>query len=261
MPSRDHAEFGDFLRSRRERLRPEDVGLPRGERRRTPGLRRQEVAELAGIGIDWYIRLEQGRAVSPSSATSDAIARALKLDGAERSHLQSLGRPLKQGSYEREKVPAALRRMVHSLDNPAYITGRRLDVLAWNSAAAELITDFGEMAEDDRNILIYMMTDPDARRLFGSTWEAEAKRIVAQFRTTHDFWSGDPGFVSLLKRLEESPEFIGWWKRHDIRGGGSGRKRLQHPQRGELVFDYATFQANENRSLKLAVYTPIPSPS
>ncbi len=212
MPDPSRSEFGNFLRSRRAKLNPKLVGLPDGRRRRAPGLRREEVAELAGIGVDWYIRLEQGRAVSPSVTTIDA--------------------------------------------QPAYITGRRWDVLAWNKAAADIF-GFDRLAEEDCNILICVLLYPGSRRLFGSSWAEEAKRIVAQFRATHDLWAGDPAFVALLTRLRDgSPEFAEWWEAHDIRAGAGGVKRLRHPKKGLLRFAHASFQANDDPDLKLIIYSP-----
>ena len=255
-PSRNG--FGDFLRSRREKLRPEAVGLGPGRRRRTPGLRREEVAELAGIGVDWYIRLEQGRTVSPSATTVDALARALRLGKAEHAHLRALAQPARRRAFSREAVPETVRRVVESLNQPAYVTGRRWDILAWNAAAADIF-DFGAIAEEDRNILAWMLTGPDARQLFGAAWAEEAKRMVAQFRATHDLWAGDPAFLDLLQRLRGgSPEFAAWWKAHDVRGVASGHKLLAHPRKGALRFAYASFQANDDPALKLAIYTPAP---
>jgi len=252
------SELGDFLRSRREKLSPRAVGLSSGRRRRTPGLRREEVAELAGIGVDWYIRLEQGRAVTPSVTTVDALAGALRLGKVEHAHLRALARNHDRGAFTRETVPDAIRRLVESLDQPAYVTGRRWDVLAWNAAAAEVFTDFGRLAEEDRNILAYVLTDPGARRLFGAAWAEEARRMVAQFRTTHDLWAGDPAFLNLLEGLRrDCPEFTAWWEAHDIRSGGTGQKVLSHPGKGLLRFAYATFQANDDPALKLAIYTPV----
>ena len=255
-PSR--SELGDFLRSRRGKLSPEAAGLSTGRRRRTPGLRREEVAELAGIGVDWYIRLEQGRAVSPSVATIDALARALRLGTAERAHLQALARGADRRAFTREVVPDPIRRLVESLAQPAYVTGRRWDILAWNRASADIFGDFRDLAEEDRNILLYMLTDPDARCLFGPTWAGEARRMVAQFRATHDLWAGDPAFLDLLERLRRgSPEFASWWEAHDIRSVAAGQKLLNHPGRGQLHFEYASFQANDDPALKLVIYTPV----
>lgn len=250
--------LGDFLRSRRERLTPEAVGLPAGRRRRTPGLRREEVAELADIGVDWYIRLEQGRTVTPSSTTVDALARALRLDEVEKAHLRALARNVARRGFEREEVPPTTRRLVEGLDRPAYVTGRRWDVLAWNAATTELFTDFGRLPEGDRNILVYLLLDPTARRLFGPGWQAQAKHVVAQFRAVYDLWALDPAFVDLAARLRDGcPEFETWWDQHDVLGSGAGRKSLHDPVRGEVEYDYATFQANEDPALKLTIYAPV----
>ena len=237
------------------------MGLPGGgRRRRTPGLRREEVAELAGIGTDWYVRLEQGRSVTPSGTTINALARAMRLSKVEHAHLRALARGnAARPPFTPERVPEAVRRLVEGLPQPAYVTGRRWDVLAWNAAAADVLTDFGCVAEADRNILLYVLTDPDARRLFGAAWAEEAQRMVAQFRATHDLWAGDPAFVDLLERLRRgSPEFAPWWEAHDVRRGGTaGQKQLNHPRRGPLRFEYATFQSNDDPALKLAIYTPV----
>ncbi len=258
MANPSQSELGDFLRSRREKLNPKEVGLPTGRRRRTPGLRREEVAELAGIGVDWYVRLEQGRTVSPSLATINALARALRLSKVEHAHLRAVARNADRLAFSREVVPEAIRRLVESFNYPAYITGCRWDVLAWNAAAAEVFTDFGRLAREDRNILIYMLTDPDSRHLFGAAWAEEAKRMVAQFRTTYDVWAGDPAFLDLLARLRQAnPDFVMWWEAHDIRNVGTGQKLLHHPQKGLLRFEYATFQANDDPALKLVLYTPV----
>lgn len=250
-------ELGDFLRSRREKLSPKAVGLGAGRRRRTPGLRREEVAELAGIGVDWYIRLEQGRSVSPSVTTVDALARALRLTKVEHAHLRALTGNADRRAFVREVVPDSLQRLIASLDQPAYVTGRRWDVLAWNKAADEVFA-FGRLSEADRNVLICILTLPATRKLFGAGWTEEAKRVVAQFRATHDLWAGDPAFVALLDRLRQgSPEFTAWWKAHDIRAAASGVKQLKHPKKGVLRFEHASFQANDDPSLKLVIYTPV----
>jgi transcriptional regulator with XRE-family HTH domain len=257
MVDRSRNELGDFLRSRRERLNPKTAGLPLGRRRRTPGLRREEVAELAGIGVDWYIRLEQGRSVSPSVTTVDALARALRLSKVEHVHLRALTRNADRRAFTRESVPEAIRRIVETLNQPAYVTGRRWDVLAWNKAAEEIFA-FSRLPETDRNILILILTKPATRRSFGAAWTDEAKRVVAQFRATHDLWADDPAFVELLERLHrDSPEFASWWKAHDIRAAASGRKQMSHPKKGMLRFEHASFQANDDPALKLIIYTPI----
>jgi transcriptional regulator with XRE-family HTH domain len=249
------SELGDFLRSRRDRLSPEAVGLPGGRRRRTPGLRREEVAQLAGIGIDWYVRLEQGRSVSPSATTVDPLARALRLNPVEQAHLRVLTRNAERRPFVREAVPESLRRTVEALNLPAYVTGRRWDVLAWNEAAAEIFA-FDRVPEEDRNTLILVLTNPKTRALFGAGWAEEAKRMVAQFRATHDLWAADPAFTALLERLRsECTEFASWWAIHDLRDTIAGQKRLAHPRKGALRLQYTSFQANDDPSLKLVIYT------
>ncbi len=257
MTDRSRTELGAFLRSRRERLTPLVAGLPDGRRRRTPGLRREEVAELAGIGVDWYIRLEQGRSVTPSATTVDALARALQLSGAEHAHLRALTGDAARAPFAPERVPATIVRLVDAMGVPAYVTGRRWDVLAWNEPA-DAIFAFGAAAPQERNILISMLTTARSRALFGRGWSAEAQRMVAQFRATHDLWAGDPAFIALLERLSAGcSEFAGWWDAHDIRVGTSGQKVLTHTGAGPVRYEYATFQANDDPALKLAVYRPL----
>jgi len=257
MTNAPRSELADFLRSRRTKLRPEAVGLAAGRRRRTPGLRREEVAERAGIGVDWYIRLEQGRSVSPSTTTVDALARALRLTRAEHAHLRALAQTSDRKPFVRETVPDTVVRLVESLNQPAYVVGRRWDVLAWNDAAETLFA-FSRVPEENRNTLISVLTNPATRRLFGSSWEAEAKRMVAQFRATHDLWAGDPAFVDLLDRLRKGcPEFARWWAAHDIGPTAGGRKQLSHPKKGVLRFEHASFQANDDPALKLVIYRAV----
>jgi len=250
-------ELGDFLRSRREKLTPQALGLPERRRRRTPGLRREEVAELAGIGVDWYIRLEQGRSISPSRSTVDALARALRLSKAEHAHLRALSQPGERRVFERERVPDTIRRIIESLNQPAYVSGRRWDVLAWNEAAEEIFA-FSRMPESERNSLICMFANPATRRIFGASWENEARRMLAQFRPTYDLFAADPAFQALIQRLRQgSREFAAWWRAHDVRNVATGRKQFHHPRKGVLRFDYASFQVNDDPALKLAIYTPV----
>ena len=201
MTDLSRTELGDLLRTRRAKLRPEAVGFSAGRLRRTSRLRREEVAELAGIGVDWYTRLEQGRAVAPSPTTVDALARALRLDKAEHAHLKALAGTAGRRGFAPETVPPTLRTLVERLGQPAYVTGRRWDVLAWN-AAADAIFGFGRLGADERNILLCVLARDDGRALFGEGWAEEARRMVAQFRATQDLWAGDPAFVALLDVLE-----------------------------------------------------------
>lgn len=194
--------------------------------------------------------------VSPSVTTIDALARALRLSKAEHVHLKALARDADRRAFVREIVPEALLRLVKCLNQPAYITGRRWDILAWNTAAEDIFA-FGRLADEDRNSLVLVLTNPHTRRLFGAGWGDEARRMVAQFRATHDLWAGDPAFLELLECLRQGcAEFAGWWEAHDIKSVAGGRKLLKHPRKGLLRFEHASFQANDDPALKLVIYTP-----
>jgi len=247
--------LGDFLRSRRERLDPKALGLPT-RRRRTPGLRREEVAQLAGIGVDWYIRLEQGRSTTPSATTVDALATALRLTETERAHLRALTRADRPVAFGPERVPPELARAVASVRHPAYVTGRRLDVLAWNAAADRLLA-FSRLPEADRNTLALMFLRPATRELFGAAWEGEARRVLASFRATHDLLADDPAFEALLDRLHASPEFARWWKAHDIRVPRAGVKTFHHPKLGTVRYEHTSYQSNDDPSLRLVLLVPV----
>ncbi len=250
-------QLGDFLRSRRERLRPADVGLPETRRRRAPGLRREEVAGLAGISGEWYVKLEQGRAVTPSAATVDALASALRLTGAERAHLSALANGSGARAWSREDVPEAMRRLVEGLAMPAYVTGLRWDLLAWNTAAAALFGNLSALQVERRNILSFVLTDPRGRVLFGDQWAGEARRMVALFRAAYDQHAGDLAFIQLVDHFRTGcAEFDGWWRAHDVASPVSGIKFLLHPVLGQVGYQYSTFQANDDPRLKLAVYMP-----
>ena len=248
--------LGDFLRSRRTRLKPEEVRHAARQRRRTPGLKREEVAERAGISAEWYVKLEQGRALAPPAETVEALGRALRLDKVELAHLRALAAAGGRQHYRREDTPVVLRRIVDSLPEPAYVSGRRFDILTWNDAAIMLFGDFGHMAPESGNVLHWMLTDSTARQVFGQTWPEEARRIVALFRAAYDLQSGEPAFVELVDRVRTTcPEFEGWWSEHGVGVPLSGAKHLHHPTLGTVRYEYASFQANDDPALKLSIYT------
>ena len=167
-----------------------------------------------------------------------------------------LARSNRRPAFVREEVPPALRHLVESLPHPAYVTGLRWDVLAWNEAAAALFTDLDQLAVEDCNILLYVLTNPRGRALFGERWAEEARRMVALFRATGDLWADDPAFADLIARVRGAcAEFDPWWTAHDGGAAVSGTKILHHPARGRLRFHYATFQSNDDPRLKLVVYT------
>jgi transcriptional regulator with XRE-family HTH domain len=247
--------LGDFLKSRRERLTPENAS----RRSRTPGLRREEVAERTGIGVDWYIRLEQGRGGRPSRATIDGLARALKLNRTEVNHLRGLAASPERPPFSIETPSPALVRVVAALSQPAYLTGRRWDLVYVNPAASEL---FGACLREDgvaANLLAFVLTHPAGKELFGEGWEEHSRRMVAHFRVAYDAWSHDPSFAALVDQLRrDCPPFAVWWKTHDVREAPTGVKRMRHPKHGWRSYDYATFQCNEDAALKLTVHNPLP---
>src|SRR5579871_2678420 len=258
---RRRAELADFLRRRRADIQPADVGLPEGGRRRTPGLRREEVALLAGVGTTWYTWLEQGRDVRASEEVLEALARALQMSPVERDHLLLLGRgdPAPSCSPPSESVSPSLRRLIQSLGpNPAYVIGRRWDYLAWNRAACALLCDFDAIPATQRNHLWMMFVDPLRRELM-TDWEASARTCVAKFRADHARHLDDPAFEELVQALRgASRDFCRFWKRHEVARTGSGRKELHHPQAGPLIFEHAVFHPTDEPEQRLILYTPVP---
>ena len=257
---RRRSELADFLRKRRAALQPDDVGLPNGGRRRTPGLRREEVALLAGVGTTWYTWLEQGRDVRASLDVLEAIARALKLTTAERTHLILLGRGEEAPPCKApvERVSPMLRRLIDNLGaNPAFVLGRRWDYLAWNAAAAAVFGDLDALPRAQRNHVWLTFMDP-ARREMSPNWERTSRLLVAKFRADSAHHLGDPEFEDLIRALKESsPEFCKAWKRHEVAGIGEARKELHHPEVGVLTFEHAAFHPAEAPEQRLILHSPV----
>jgi transcriptional regulator with XRE-family HTH domain len=255
-------ELAHFLRTRRESLRPHEVGLPGGGRRRTPGLRREEVAQLAGVGTTWYTWLEQGRDVRASASVLEALAQALALTPAERAHLMLLGRgeevtPLPGPS---ETLEPTIKRMVDGLaPHPACVLGRRWDFLAWNAAYAAVFTDPLQLPAGRRNAIWSVFMDPARRRLH-TDWERGTRNIVARFRADSARHLGEPDYQDLINALiEGSPEFRDLWSRHEVATTAVGRKTLRHPTAGKLVFEHAVFRLEESPDRRLILYTTLPT--
>jgi len=250
-------ELGEFLSSRRARLQPADVGLPDGTRRRTPGLRREEVAQLAGVSPTYYAFLEQGRDVSPSSQVLDALARALRLGQAERDHLYVLAERGNRGSDDApEALGAGITALVERLDPyPTFVKGRRWDILAANRAARALFTDWLAIPPGQRNELAWMFTDPKARDVYVE-WETDAAAMLARFRLAAARRPDDRDFTALIDYLRRhSPEADSWWNRHDVLQPASGTKRLRHPLLGEVTFNHVVLQVADNPDLKLVTFS------
>ncbi len=254
------AALSHFLRTRRERLSPQQVGLPTGGRRRTPGLRREEVAQIAGVGVAWYTWLEQGRSITVSAAVLDSIARALRLAPDERAYLFTLARD----EAPRSSAPAAatvspaLQSILDALDPyPAYVTDARWTVVAWNQAARRVFANFEAMSRRQRNILWFAFMQPGHRELLVD-WEGEAQRTLALFRASTGRYVGEPWYKELIADLARvSPAFEAWWSRDDVRAVHAGRKELNHPEVGRLVFHPTTMQIAEAPDLQMVVYPPL----
>ena len=258
-PRRRLQELGDFLRSRRARLQPVEVGLPSGARRRTPGLRREEVAQLAGVSHTYYAFLEQGRDVRPSGQVLDALSQALHLSAAERDHLYALAHgAVPNGEANSESISAAVVALVERLDpHPTFVKGRRWDVLAANRSARALFVDWLALPSGERNEVWWMFTDPRARNVYVD-WEHDAAAMLARFRLAAARRLDDPAFVELIDKLREhSPEARRWWQRHDVLPPVSGTKRLHHPLLGEITLDHVVLQVADDPDQKLITFSPI----
>lgn len=263
------AELGEFLRSRRARLNPADVGLPDyGGRRRVPGLRREELALLAGVSVDHYVRLEQGRALQFSEEVLDAVARTLKLDPTEREHLYRLARPgqsqVYQGTGKREPqwVRPGLQRLLESTtDVPAYIVGLGTDVLAWNQLTVALMTDFETLAPHERNLAWLVCHDEGFRALFADPVGKMAD-IAAYLRLDLGRHPEDPALGTLIGQLCRNPDFAQVWARHDVRDKTHGSYTYRNPVVGEITLEYEAFRAPDDPDQALILHTvPEGSPS
>jgi transcriptional regulator with XRE-family HTH domain len=250
--------LAELLRTRRDRLTPVDVGLPAGSRRRTTGLRREEVAQLAGVSTTYYTFLEQGRDVRPSRQVVAALAGALRLSSAERAHLFQLAgiTPAADDQAQAETVVPVVSAMVDRLDPfPAYLKGRRWDVLAANRAARALFADWPARAPGDRNMIWWMFTDPAARKVYVN-WEHEASDMLARFRAAAARRLDDPDFTELIERLHQaSAEVRSWWPRYEVRPVGGGTKHLHHPALGEVAFQHAVLQVADHPEQMLVYFT------
>jgi transcriptional regulator with XRE-family HTH domain len=237
------AELGEFLRSRRARRQPEDLGLtPVGGRRRVPGLRREELAQAAALSVDYYVRLEQGRLRNPSAEVVDAVATALGLDRTERRHLHNLARPGRGGEQVHTPVPATFQLVLDNVSAPAAIYSRYGDVLAWNPLAAALLVDFGALPPEERNMARLVFLDTEVASRFVH-WERKARDLVSQLRMESGRTPGDERLATLVGELSmRSPEFARLWATHHVREKTRGGHRYRHPVVGEFYLRYEAFR-------------------
>ena len=258
MPTHSDNLLGTYLKDRRAKLDPAAFGLSL-DRRRTPGLRREEVAQRANVSATWYTWLEQGRGGAPSADVLDRIARALMLTDIEREHLFliGLGRPPEVRYHEPASVSPRLQRVLDSLAcSPAFVKTPTWDVVAWNAAAAAVLTDYATLDRAQRNILRLMFFDPQVRAK-QPDWESLARFVVAAFRADAARAGASRNIAAMVDELSRaSPEFEAMWRDHDVTTYGEGTKHIRHPQGGLLALEYSAFAVDGRPDLGLVIYTP-----
>ncbi len=252
------AELGAFLKARRAQLSPGDFGLPRGSRRRTPGLRREEVALLAGVGVTWYTWLEQGRQINASTQVLDAVARTLRLDRVEREHLYRLAEatPLRsEGGLM--TVPDAILEIVHSLEPlPAILMNSRFDILLSNDAHEELFWEWHSMPCVHKNTLWCCITEPSARSKFPE-YDKQVRYMVARLRSAYSRYLGDQDWEEDIRRLASlSREFAELWARHEVADPEPRRLTYLHPDAGVLSLAVSELNVPDMPDARIMVYTP-----
>lgn len=261
-------ELGDFLRSRRDRITPDEAGVNSYGRRRVPGLRREELALLAGVSVTYLTRLEQGQSQNASDAVIEALARALRLDDDERAHLYALTHPAPAATRTRESAPEDVKpgaeQLLHAMgDVPAVLLGRFNDILAWNRAghlllAGHLERDAPTRVEDRPNQLKLLFQDAHTRELYHD-WLDEARVAVASLRFVAAQFADDRRLAELVGDLSmNSPEFAQLWAGHDVRLCTNGTKRLRHPEVGDLEVSYEALHLPEGSGQRILTYTADP---
>jgi hypothetical protein len=260
VPTARRTELAAFLRTRRERVAPEDVGLPPGSRRRTAGLRREELAQLAGVGITWYTWLEQGRPINVSVQVLDAVARTLRLDAIERAHLFRLaevpGAGTMSGGCDDCPLPAEIQQILDTMPLPACVVTERFDLLAWNQVYATLFPRVTSAPPGERNTLLSIFTAPPCCIPLANR-EAQCDAMVAQLRAAYGKHVGDPAWTHFIHRLEaESPDFARAWAAHDVAQPASYVKAFRHPGVGTITATSTSFAVNAVPGTRMTVYTP-----
>lgn len=255
LPGCSALDLGGFLRDRRARLLP-GPGAP--SRRRTPGLRREEVATRAGVSVTWYTWLEQGRGGPPSDEVLERLAHALELDAAGREVLFLLAqqRPPPRTPAPAPPVAPALQRVLDALPtSPAYIKTPTWDIVAWNAAAAAVLGDYAALPSRERNVLRRIFSDPEARTRLPD-WEDNARFVLAAFRVDLVRAGGSPAVAALMADLEGSADFRRLWAENEVRSHGIGLKRLQHPIAGPITLEYSAFAVDGAEGLDMVIFTP-----
>lgn len=255
-------ELGAFLRARRNRLRPQDVGLEPGGRRKVPGLRREELALLAGLSTDYYQRMEQGRYVRPSDDLLDALASALHLDEEERRHLFALADAVRRGVPEArddpEEVPAPTRHLLQTMNTPAFVLSRHLDALAWNPLAEALVGHPAATVPTQRNLLVALFLNADVRSRCAH-WESSAAQYIGMLRAAVAADPSHPRGTAIVGELSiRSADFRRLWDQYDVRSPVQGVKVFHRPEIGEITLDWASYPLPGSPGSMLLVYTAEP---
>ncbi|MFD6564265.1 helix-turn-helix transcriptional regulator [Micromonospora profundi] len=257
-------ELGDFLRKCRADTTPEAAGFVEQSGRRVRGLRREEVAQLAGVSVDYYTRLEQGRHTSPSEAVLDALARVFRLEAAARAHLADLARPARHrtGEVPGQRVRPAMHQLIASMvDHPAFVVGRRTDVLASNLLARTLLTDWPRLPQRERNYTRWVLLDPAAREVY-TDWATVAADVVGTLRLYAGRFPDDPQLNELVGELTiKSPQFRTWWDNHRVHERTHGTKRMTHPAVGPITIRYEALTLPGDDDQTLFVYNTDPGSS
>jgi transcriptional regulator with XRE-family HTH domain len=255
---RRRAELGEFLKARRAQLSPDDFGMPPGSRRRTPGLRREEVALLAGVGVTWYTWLEQGRQINASTQVLDAVARTLRLDRVEREHLYRLAEatPLRT-ECSRKAVPDTIREIVHSLEPlPASLINSRFDILLSNDASEELFWEWHTLPCVHKNTLWCCVTEPSARSKF-LEYDQQVRYLIARLRSAYSRHIGDQDWEEDIRRLASlSREFAELWARHEVADAEPRTLTYLHPRAGTLSLTVSELEVPDMPEARIVVYTP-----
>ena len=249
-------------RTHRAKLQPESVGLSVGRRRRTPGLRREEVAQLAGVSTTWYTWLEQGRDITASAQVIDCIAKALRLNVDERRYLFVLATGHTEHAAINSDVPTvnpAVRIIIDQLEHyPTIVSGRRCNVVAWNKASAEVFIDFGAVPIEERNIIWLLFTRKEFRVL-ASNWPDFIRGFVAMFRSYYGQYIGDPWYNQFIETVQSrNPEFVVFWNHNEVNAAPEVSIEFRHAKAGKMLFDLTSLQLQGRHDLRCSVYTPSP---
>jgi len=258
--------LSEFLKTKRSMLRPESVGIPSGSRRRTPGLRREEVAQLAGVSLTWYTWLEQGRDIRVSPSVLNSVAKALQLNEDERKYMLTLAMDpdAEQGESDHASpaVPASLKYIIDELRHcPVIVSDRRCGIVGWNDAAAYVFLDFAEIPALERNMVKLLFARKELRRL-AANWEHFAGGFLAMFRAYYGQYVKDEWYEQFINEMKESyPDFTRLWEQGGVSYAPEVSLEFRHAQAGKMLFRLTSMQAQGGSELRCSIYTPAPGSS